>query len=171
MEMMESLPTVVLGFVAALVLAPIVEEWIAAVILSFVSIPMGLMLGAYAWQMLPPQLALRLGGMPKFLVMIAAIFIFGFVLPLGPGFERALFYGDFKAWVNGDVGTGMPFLFLVGFPLSFMLVAWGFGRVFGHHWRMRLRDVPREQQGAGTSSAGPCSWWRPACCPGPSPGF
>ena len=148
MEMMESLPTVVLGFVAALVLAPIVEEWIAAVILSFVSIPMGLMLGAYAWQMLPPQLALRLGGIPKFLFMMAAIFIFGFVAyRLGPGFERALFYGDFKAWVNGDVGTGMPFLFLVGFPLSFMLVAWGFGRVFGHHWRMKLRDVPRETAG------------------------
>jgi len=148
MEMMESLPTVVLGFVAALVLAPIVEEWIAAVILSFVSIPMGLMLGAYAWQMLPAPLALRLGGIPKFLTMMAAIFIFGFVAyRLGPGFERALFYGDFKAWVNGDVGTGMPFLFLVGFPLSFMGVAWGFGRLFGHQWRMKLRHVPRDTAG------------------------
>jgi phosphate transport system permease protein len=53
MEMMESLPTVVLGFIAALVLAPLVEEWIGAVLLGFFALPMGLMIGAFAWQMLP----------------------------------------------------------------------------------------------------------------------
>jgi phosphate transport system permease protein len=53
MEMMESLPTVVLGFIAALVLAPLVEEWIGAVLLGFIAVPLGLMLGAFAWQMLP----------------------------------------------------------------------------------------------------------------------
>ena len=148
MEMMESLPTVVLGFVAALVLAPLVEEWIAAVLLAFVSIPMGLMLGAYGWQMLPPVTALRLGGVPKFLFMIAAIIVFGFVAySLGPAFERALFYGDFKAWVNSDVGTGLPFLFLIGFPLSFMLVTFGFGRWYGHRWRLLLREQRRESAG------------------------
>jgi phosphate transport system permease protein len=148
MEMMESLPTVVLGFVAALVLAPIVEEWIAAVLLAFVSIPMGLMLGAYLWQALPPAVALRLGGMPKFLLMVAAILVFGYVAyRLGPAFEQALFYGDFKAWVNGDVGSGLPFLFLVGYPLSFVLVGWAFGRAYGHHWRMKLRDGSRQRAG------------------------
>jgi phosphate transport system permease protein len=55
METMESLPTVVLGFVAALVLAPLVEEWIAAVLLGFIAVPLGLMLGAFAWQMLPQK--------------------------------------------------------------------------------------------------------------------
>ncbi len=148
MEMMESLPTVVLGFIAALVLAPIIEEWIAAVILSFVSIPMGLMLGAFVWQTLPVTLSLKLGGVPKFFFMVASILLFGYVAFLfGPTFERALFYGDFKAWVNGDVGTGMPFLFLIGFPLSFMLVAWSFGRVVGHTWRDKLRDTSRERAG------------------------
>jgi phosphate transport system permease protein len=148
MEMMESLPTVVLGFIAALVLAPIIEEWIAAVILAFVSVPLGLMLGAFTWQSLPATLALRLGGVPKFLFMFAAILLSGFVAwQLGPSFERALFYGDFKAWVNGDVGTGLPFMFLIGFPLSFVLVAWGFGRCFGHTWRMALRGTTRELAG------------------------
>ena len=148
MEMMESLPTVVLGFIAALVLAPLVEEWIAAVILAFVSIPMGLMLGAYTWQTLPPVLALRLGGIPKFLFMMAAILVFGYVAyRLGPGFERAFFYGDFKAWVNGDVGTGMPFLFLIGLPLSFLLVTWVFSRTMAHHWRTKLRGLARDAAG------------------------
>ncbi len=35
MEVMASLPSVVLGFLAALVLAPVIETWIAAVILVF----------------------------------------------------------------------------------------------------------------------------------------
>jgi phosphate transport system permease protein len=148
MEMMESLPTVVLGFIAALVLAPIVEEWIAAVILAFVSIPMGLMVGAYAWQTLPPRIVLRLSGVPKFLFMFLAIFLFGFMAyRLGPAFERVLFQGDFKAWVNGDFGTGTPFMFLLGYPLSFVLVAWGFSRLYGHHWRARLRACTRETAG------------------------
>ena len=34
MEMMASLPSVVLGFIAALILAPLVETWIAAVVLA-----------------------------------------------------------------------------------------------------------------------------------------
>src|SRR5690606_21477312 len=87
-------------------------------------------------------------GVPKFLFMTVAILLFGFVAyRLGPAFERALFYGDFKAWVNGDVGTGLPFLFLVGLPLSFTLVGWLFGRFHGHQWRMRLRGRGRAQAG------------------------
>ena len=148
MEMMESLPTVVLGFIAALVLAPIIEEWIAAVLLVFIAVPMGLMLGAFAWQTLPTTLALRLGGLPKFIFMFVAIGLFGvFAYQLGPLFERALFSGDFKAWVNGDVGSGLPFLFLVGYPLAFVLVAWSLGKFYGHTWRMHLRHVTRAQAG------------------------
>lgn len=148
MEMMESLPTVVLGFIAALVLAPIVEEWIAAVMLAFVALPLGLMLGAFTWQTLPPRQALKLSGAPKFLFMMAAILLTGWVTwLLGPAFERALFHGDFKAWVNGDVGSGWPFLFLVGFPLCFMAVAWVFARAWGHRYRQDLRGMSRPAAG------------------------
>ena len=40
MEVMASIPSVVLGFVAALVLSPIVETWIVAVVLAFVGLPL-----------------------------------------------------------------------------------------------------------------------------------
>ncbi|RPJ19350.1 MAG: ABC transporter permease, partial [Desulfobacteraceae bacterium] len=49
MEMMASLPSVVLGFVAALVMAPVVETWIAAVLLVFMVVPAALMIAAYLW--------------------------------------------------------------------------------------------------------------------------
>jgi phosphate transport system permease protein len=79
MEMMASLPSVVLGFVAALVLAPVVETWIAAVLLAFLAVPLGLLVAAYLWQLLPLRLSLRLQGVPKFLLMFVVIVVVVFV--------------------------------------------------------------------------------------------
>ena len=148
MEMMESLPTVVLGFVAALILAPLVEEWIAAVLLAFFALPVGLMLGAFTWQCLPPPLALRLGGVPKFAFMFLAIGLAAlFAYQVGPVFEDLLFGGDFKAWVNGDFGTGTPFMFLILIPLSYIFVGFVFHRYYGHVYRDRIRGLERAAAG------------------------
>jgi phosphate transport system permease protein len=136
MEMMESLPTVVLGFLAALVLAPLVEEAISAVLLGFISLPVGLMLSAFLWQMLPVSLAIKLDGLPKFGFMMLVVALSALVAyPLGPVFEQALFYGDFKAWTGGRVGTGTPFMFLILLPLSYVVAAHYFSRLFGHIYR------------------------------------
>jgi phosphate transport system permease protein len=123
MEMMASLPSVVLGFVAALVLAPIVETWIAAVLMAFIAIPIGLMLSAYVWQLLPFYLANRWRGIPKFSIMTIVMIVTLFVTyTLGPLFEFLFFNGDFKAWANG-VGQATPFLFLILLPISFVMIA------------------------------------------------
>ncbi|GGA57305.1 ABC transporter permease subunit [Pelagibacterium lentulum] len=148
MELMESLPTVVLGFIAALVLAPIVEEWISAVLLGFIAVPLGLMIGAFSWQMLPIQTAIRFDGLPKFALMIFAIIATAFVAyQLGPVFEDLLFYGNFMAWANNDIGTGTPFMFLLQLPLAYMIVAWSFKRFYGHYLRDRLRAMDRPEAG------------------------
>ncbi|MCC6006922.1 MAG: ABC transporter permease subunit [Rhodobacteraceae bacterium] len=148
MEMMEALPTVVLGFIAALVLAPFVEEWIAAVILGFVALPLGLMVGAFIWQTLPPRIVLRYDGMPKFILMGVSILITAWLAySIGPSFERVLFQGDFKAWTTGRIGTGTPFMFLILLPLSYVGAAWGFRRLFGQAYSARMRALPRDQAG------------------------
>jgi phosphate transport system permease protein len=148
MEMMEALPTVVLGFVAALVLAPFVEEWIAAVLLAFVSVPLGLLLGAHLWQLLPGSIALRYDGVPKFILMSLTIFLCGFVAYLvGPVLEGVLFGGDFRAWVNGDFGTGTPFMTFLLWPLASVVVGLLFARFFGHVWRERIRSADRSAAG------------------------
>ena len=147
MEMMESLPTVVLGFVAALILAPIVESWIAAVVLAFVALPLGLMLAAYLWQLLPVKTALRLDGIPKFLLMFVVIGLSLYVAYLaGPLFERVFFYGDLKAWTNG-LGSGLPFVALLGYPLAILATTYGFRRFYGESWRLYLRELPKQQAG------------------------
>jgi phosphate transport system permease protein len=148
MEMMESLPTVVLGFVAALVLAPIVQEWIAAVLLAFIALPLGLMLGAFIWQTLPVQVAIRYGGIPKLVFMFVAIGVTGWIAyRLGPHFENALFYGDFRAWTAGRVGTGTPFMFIILLPVSYFIVAYAFRKTWGHVYREKQRGLDRPAAG------------------------
>lgn len=148
MEMMESLPTVVLGFIAALVLAPLVEEWISAVLLGFISLPIGLMLSAFVWQMLPVPLAIKLDGLPKFGFMMLMVVLSAFVaLLLGPSFEQALFNGDFKAWTAGNFGSGTPFMFLILLPLSYVAVAHFFSRFFGHIYKQYIGQLAQSAAG------------------------
>jgi phosphate transport system permease protein len=149
MEMMGSLPTVVLGFIAALILAPIVESWIAAVMLAFVALPLGIMLAAFLWQLLPTTVALRYGGLPKFAAMFAVIIICVWLAwQLGPAFERALFEGDFKGWTAGRTGSGTAFTTLVLWPLAFIAVSMTFARSVGTRYRLYLRDTGGPRAGA-----------------------
>ena len=59
-EMMASLPSVVLGFVAGIVFAPLVERHLTGVVASFFVAPAVLLLGAHLWQMLPAGVRMRL---------------------------------------------------------------------------------------------------------------
>ncbi|NJL30407.1 MAG: hypothetical protein HC898_01570 [Phycisphaerales bacterium] len=59
-ELMASLPSVVLGFLAALVIAPMVEDVVPELLCTFVMVPFTLVLGAHLWQLLPPDARIRL---------------------------------------------------------------------------------------------------------------
>lgn len=152
METMASLPSVVLGFIAALVLAPLVETWIAAVILAILLMPFALLAGAMAWQLLPVASAIRYGGLPKFTLMFVALAAAAFAAyGLAPAFEDFFFAGDFKAWSGGRIGAEEPLLTLILWPLAFVAVGLAVERietpVTGNTWRERLRRLGRERAG------------------------
>ena len=140
MEMMASLPSVVLGFVAALVLAPVVETWIAAVLLCFFVFPLCLVGSAFLWQFVPGGIALRMEGIPKFLIIVlmSAVGVF-LAYRLGPTFERVFFSGNFTLWVNGSLGGAEPFLFLILLPILFLAVSVVGSRLYGGRLKKRLR--------------------------------
>ncbi|MSP50997.1 MAG: ABC transporter permease subunit [Alphaproteobacteria bacterium] len=148
MEMMASLPSVVLGFIAALVLAPIVETWIAAVVWAFVVVPTGLFAGALIWQTLPRPIVFALGEAPKLATMAAAICLTVYLAALtGPAFEAVFFASDFKAWANGDVGSDAPFMMLILFPLVFALCVRGFDVWLAAIFKDLIRGSPRGRAG------------------------
>jgi phosphate transport system permease protein len=130
-EMMASLPSVVLGFLAGIVLAPFVQSMLPAVLACFASVPLALLAGAYLWQMLPGRLAVRWGGWPRLLSIFAMLPV-GVLAArsLGPVVEDLLFAGDAQQWLDGRIGSafgGWVFLLL---PLSLVIVlgaggSWG----------------------------------------------
>ncbi|TAH37477.1 MAG: ABC transporter permease subunit [Planctomycetota bacterium] len=99
-EMMASLPSVVLGFLAALVLAPWVEQSVLGVLFAFFLVPLAVVLGAYLWLFVPQRLAVRLDGTPK-LALTAAVIVLALAaaFPAGRVLERACFAGDLRAWL------------------------------------------------------------------------
>ena len=73
-EMMASLPSVVLGFLAALVIAPFVQNVLPATLAALLTVPLALVVGARLWQLLPQKLFLRWAGLQR-LFTIAVAFL------------------------------------------------------------------------------------------------
>ena len=56
-EIMASLPSVVLGFLAALVFAPLVENIVPETLTAFFTIPFAMLLGGHLWQLFPTKVS------------------------------------------------------------------------------------------------------------------
>jgi phosphate transport system permease protein len=111
-EMMASLPSVVLGFIGALVVAPFVGGVLPAVLALFLTVPISFVLCAYLWQMLPEKLSLRLARWKFIFICVVIPLGIGAAVVVGPILERVLFAGDVKKWLNGE-GPAWRGLFLI----------------------------------------------------------
>ncbi|MBL8763987.1 MAG: ABC transporter permease subunit [Phycisphaerae bacterium] len=91
-EMMASLPSVVLGFVTAMLVAPFVKSHLSAVLSAFLTIPIGVLLCAHAWQAVPPRVA-RFVPLWARAALMATAFMFSATSAawIGPTLERTLF--------------------------------------------------------------------------------
>jgi len=103
-ELMASLPSVVLGFLAALVLAPWVERTLAAFLAAFLLLPVAFALAGYVWQFLPRSILLAFQDWRLGLAFIPLIAALSAAVALGPLLERTLFAGDLRLWLDGQAG-------------------------------------------------------------------
>lgn len=102
-EMMASLPSVVLGFVAAIVVAPHVRDWLPAILVGFGVVPLGMLFGAFLWQVMPPWVSRKVPPAAKLSLMFVVLFAgVGVSSLLGPWVERLLFVPTMSdRWVIG----------------------------------------------------------------------
>jgi phosphate transport system permease protein len=105
-EIMAALPSVVIGFVAGLYLAPLVERVLVPVLLMFLLLPVFGTIGVLVWHRIPSAAARRLKpGMELLLIVPMMALGGGVALQLGPPVEAALFGGDFRLWVSQTMGV------------------------------------------------------------------
>jgi len=124
-EIMAALPTVILGFLAGLWLAPMLDRMFPAMIAMTVVIPISVVVMAILWQYLPAALNHRLRpGMETFVlipVIICAILI---CLSLNQSIESFLFGTDYKAWLAAHWGLryDQRNALVVGVAMGFAIV-------------------------------------------------
>lgn len=91
-EMMASLPSVVLGFITALIVAPWVAMHLPTIVLAFFVVPIGVMFGGYLWQLIPAAAERRIPPLAKFgCISLFSIFGVGAAALLAPTLESVLF--------------------------------------------------------------------------------
>lgn len=149
-EMMAGLPSVVLGFLAALVLAPVVASRLTPVLLSFFAVPVVLLCGAHLWQLLPRGWTLRLERY-RLLFHLAAIPAgAAAAVAMSPWVERVCFAGDVMRWLDGQIGTAFGGWFLILLPATGLAAALGLARWAEPILRARLRGVSRPRCAAAS---------------------
>ncbi|MDI6935015.1 ABC transporter permease subunit [Serratia sp. Se-PFBMAAmG] len=104
-ELMEAMPTVILGFFAGLFLAPYLEGHLPGVFSLFVLLPFGILLAGFAWSRLPESIRLRVPDGWEAAILIPVILFTGwFALTLSPHMESWFFGGDMRLWITNDLG-------------------------------------------------------------------
>ncbi len=106
-EIMAALPSVVLGFLAGLWLAPRLESHFPALVLAAVLLPALVLAAGLGWQLLPRRVRGRFwSGSEVLLFMLVLALGLGLCVALSTPLEEALFGGSFQRWLLQTVGLG-----------------------------------------------------------------
>ncbi|MDG2168289.1 MAG: ABC transporter permease subunit [Opitutales bacterium] len=135
MEIMASLPSVVLGFMAALWLAPLVDTHVPSFLLLVIGIPLFTFLFALGWLKLPKHIRLRIPAGMEFVLLAPFLLIVCYICwNLGPVFERTFFVvtnpetgeriADFRLWWPDFTGASYTQRnsLIVGFMMGFAVI-------------------------------------------------
>ncbi len=104
-EIMAALPSVVIGFLAGLYLATVVERHLVAVLLMGALLPIAGTSGVLLRRLLPDAVGRRLKTGAEVLVIVPALVFAAWVaIQVGPSVELVLFGGDARGWLSQTLG-------------------------------------------------------------------
>jgi phosphate transport system permease protein len=100
-EVMAALPSVVIGFLAGLWLAPLLERILPGVMLIFIISPVMMIVGVFIWKNFKNWTGIPLKTGFELLIIIPLLILgIQVSLWLGPSFELFAFAGDYRAWLK-----------------------------------------------------------------------
>ena len=104
-ELMEAMPTVILGFFAGLFLAPYVEGHLPGIFSLLMLMPIGILVAGFTWSRLPESIRLRVPDGWESMILIPVILFVGWLsLYMSPYMEAWFFGGDMRLWISHDLG-------------------------------------------------------------------
>ncbi|VXC44552.1 Phosphate ABC transporter permease protein PstC [Pseudomonas sp. 8Z] len=124
-ELMEALPTVILGFFAGLFLAPYVEGHLPGIFSLLLLTPVGVLLAAYAWSRLPERIRLVIPDGWEAALLIPVILLVGASsLGMSGHMENWFFGGDMRLWLSNDLGINFDQrnALVVGLAMGFAVI-------------------------------------------------
>ena len=124
-ELMEALPTVILGFLAGLWLAPFIENNLPAIFSLLLLMPVGILLFAFFWDRLPLEVRSRVPeGWQAGLLVPVVLFIGWLCLMMSGSLEGVFFGGDMRTWITHDLGISYDQrnALVVGLAMGFAVI-------------------------------------------------
>lgn len=104
-EIMEALPTVILGFLAGLWLAPVIEHYLPGIIAVIFLVPLAIILFALIASRLPASLRTRFTDGRAALILVPVVALVGWLsFQLSPVFEQWLFDGNVRQYLTNELG-------------------------------------------------------------------
>lgn len=124
-EIMEALPTVILGFLAGLWLAPLIEKQLPGVFSLFMIVPFGIVLFGFIWHRAPEKVRHAIPeGWEAALLLPVVIFLVWLSFALSQPMEQAFFSGDMRAWLDSSLGVDFDQrnAVIVGLAMGFAVI-------------------------------------------------
>jgi phosphate transport system permease protein len=124
-ELMEALPTVILGFFAGLFLAPYLENHLPGIFSLLLLMPVGILLAGWFWSRLPENIRLSVPDGWEAILLIPVILAVGWgSLAVSGHLENWFFGGDMRLWLSNDMG--IPFdqrnALVIGIAMGFAVI-------------------------------------------------
>ncbi|PLA75095.1 phosphate ABC transporter permease [Hydrogenovibrio sp. SC-1] len=124
-ELIEALPTVILGFLAGLWLAPYMESHLAGFFSILLVLPVGILLFGYGWSRLPEPIRLLVPTGQRAILMLPVVVILGWMaLSMSGPIEHLFFNGDMRHWLtfNAGIDFDQRNALVIGFAMGFALI-------------------------------------------------
>ena len=106
-EVLAALPSVILGFLAGLWLAPFVETNLPGMFMVLLFLPLSIPIFGYLWMRMPRSVRLRVppGWEAAMLIPVIALVVWLCFLVAKP-VEALIFGGNMQAWMDAELGIG-----------------------------------------------------------------
>jgi len=124
-EIMEALPTVILGFLAGLWLAPLIETHLPGIFSLLITMPIVILLASFGWTRVPASVRHKVpDGWEALLLIPLVIFVLFASINLSSYFEVQFFNGDMRSWLTNEAGINFDQRnsIVVGLAMGFAVI-------------------------------------------------